>query len=291
MNLRKRVGKVLGMSFLLVSLATVQAKDAQVVSRWVASPPKLDGLSDDWPSEMMNFEKSVSVDYAFRNDGQNLYILFVFKDPKFLSSIEATGLSIYANTLNKKNKDVGLRFLKKVVTPDELIATMEAKGTPLSEERKEEIRKNKQYVLFEADVINKKEEIVSPAAATEDVEPPAFRSMRQGKFVVYEFRIPLAAKNLHPAGIGAQPGQTLKIGFEWGGMTKEMREAMAARLGAEGTRAGAMDSGWGETGRGEEEGMPAGGSSPSLARMRMGPKKYSFWVDVKLAQPTQFPRP
>ncbi len=284
MKAKKRWGIILGMGLLVVNLVSVKAKDVQISSQWAASPPKLDGLSEDWLAEKMNIEKSVSVDYAFCNDSQNLYILLIFKDPKFLSSIDATGLTIYANTMVKKNKDFGVRFLKKVVTPDELIAMMEAKGTTLAEERKQEIRRNKQFVLYEADVINKKGEVVAAADAPEDVEPPAFRSMRQGKFVVYEFRIPMVARNLHPAGVGAKPGQTLKVGFEWGGMTKEMREAMAAQLGAEGVRARAMDSGWGETGREEVEGTAMGDSSPSLARMRKGPKKYSFWVDVKLAK-------
>lgn len=285
MEIQRIARKALWFSWLIILglLAVAQAKEAQVTSQWATSPPKLDGLNEDWMEEAMSLEKSVNVDYAFRNDGQNLYVLFVFKDPKFLSSIDATGITIYANANMKKSKDTGVRFLRKVMTADELIATMEAKGAPLSEERKEEIRKNKQYIQYQADVINKKGETVAAENASPDIEPPTFRSMKQGKFVVYEFRIPLASRDLHPAGIGVQPGQALKVGFEWGGMTKEMRKAMAARLGSEGTTARAMDSGWGETGI-QEEGAPAGGSSPSLARMRMGPKKYSFWVDVKLAQ-------
>lgn len=85
----------------------------------------------------MNFEKSVSVDYAFCNDGRNLCVLFMFKDPKFLSSIDATGITIYANTSGKKDKDSGIRFLKKVLTAEELIAWMESQGSTLPEEKKE----------------------------------------------------------------------------------------------------------------------------------------------------------
>jgi len=275
---------VLGLSLLSLVMGSAQAKETQATSRWAMFPPKLDGLNDDWQGETTNFEKSVSVEYAFRNDDRNLYILFMFKELKFLSSIDATGITIYTSTSGKKNKDLGVRFLKKVVTADELIARMESRGTTLPEEKKQEIDKDRKYTLFEADVINKKGEIVSVADASPEVERPAFRLMRQGRLVIYEFRVPLAARTLHLGGIGATPGQVVKVGFEWGGMTREMREAMAAQLGAEGARARAMDSGWGETGirEGESEGM--GGSSPSLTRMRGGPKKYSFWVDVKLAR-------
>jgi hypothetical protein len=115
-------------------------------------------------------------------------------------------------------------------------------------------------------------------------------AVKQDKLTIYEFRVPLAAREIHPAGIASEPGKNIKVGFEWGGMTAEMRKAMASGIGAEGARAGAMDSGFADTGEdtgkaiNEDEGMSAGGSGSSLARMRMGPKKYSFWVDVKLAQ-------
>jgi hypothetical protein len=36
-----------------------------------------------------------------------------------------------------------------------------------------------------------------------------------------------------PWGIGAEPDQNVNIGFEWGGMTDEMRKAMNARARAE----------------------------------------------------------
>jgi len=44
----------------------------------------------------------------------------------------------------------------------------------------------------------------------------------------------------------------------------------------------------GEDARGERAEDESAGSSPSLARSAQGPKQYSFWVDLKLAQaPTQ----
>ncbi|MEW5902347.1 MAG: hypothetical protein AB1715_12855, partial [Acidobacteriota bacterium] len=139
------------------------------------------------------------------------------------------------------------------------------------------------YISFESNAVNKKGEVI-PAPQTSDVEPPVFRVMAKEKTVIYEFRVPLAGRDAHPAGIGAQPGSTIKVGFEWGGMTKEMREAMLAKLGAEGTAAMATDVSMEESigGGREDEGMRSGSS---LDRMRRsGPKKYDFWIDVKLAQ-------
>src|SRR4030042_6248766 len=84
-----------------------------IQSTWTASPPQIDGQIEDWAGDAVTSEKSIGVDYAFRNDGRNLYVLFIFKDPKFLSSIDMTGITLYASTLGKKDKDWGVKFLKK----------------------------------------------------------------------------------------------------------------------------------------------------------------------------------
>jgi hypothetical protein len=260
------------------------AKETLVESRWAATPPKVDGLNKEWVEDALSFEKSAAVDYAFKNDGRDLYVLFVFKDPKYLSSIEATGITLYFSTEGKKQKDYGVRFIRKTVSPDELIATLEKQGTTLTEQKKHELKATPKYGLFEAEAVDKKGEVIPPAGATPEADPPAFRMMKQDKLLVYEFRVPLAAREIHPAGIGSEPGKTIKVGFEWGGMTEEMRKAMVSRMDAEGTRAGESDVSMGETVKGgdENEGMRDSGSS--LAQMRRGPKKHSFWVDVKLAQ-------
>ncbi len=277
-------------AFLLLVSSIAFSSDEPVASKWTAAPPKLDGLNDDWVDDALSFEKSVSVDYAFRNDGRNLYILFLFKDPKFLSTVDLSGITVYPSPADKKQKDQGVRFLRKNVKADELIAIMEKKGTSLTEERKQEIRKSPMYILYEAEAVNKKGEVVPASGTPVDVDPPTFRLQRQGKILAYEFRIPLASRELHPAGAASAPGESLRVGFEWGGMTEEMKKAMASGIGADGVRAGATDTSMDTTLRGGDEnegksrGMSMAESSPELARMRQGPKKYAFWVDVRLAQ-------
>lgn len=275
---------LIGISVVLLFSLDASAKDVVVESKWTASPLKVTGTSQDWVNDPKSLEKSVKVDYAFKNDGRDLYVLFVFNDPKYLSSIDATGITLYFSTEGKKQKDYGVRFIKKVITADELIATLEKQGRTLTEQKKQELKATPKYVLFEADAVDKKGEVIPPSGAAANIDPPAFRTMKQGDSVVYELRVPLASRETHPAGIGAEPGQTIKVGFEWGGMTPEMRQAMASRMGAEGSRAGATDTSIGQGVRGgnENEGMRDTGSS--LAQMRRGPKKHSFWVDVKLAQ-------
>ncbi|MGQ9471307.1 MAG: hypothetical protein ACUVR0_06410 [Candidatus Aminicenantales bacterium] len=243
----------------------------------------LDGNQQDWTDASLTNYKNADVDYAFRHDGQNLYILFIFNEPKFLSTIEATGMTIYFSPAGKKNKDFGLKFIRKNVSGEELIALMEKQGTPPTEEQKAQLLAKPQarYLFYETDIVSKKGEAIAPHDQQE-VQPPAFRAGRSGKRVVYEFRVPLASPSTYSAGIGYQPGQALRVGFEWGGMTPEMRKAMMARMAAEGTTARASDSSFEQTIRGGEEGegmMMGGGPSP---RLGSNPKKYSFWVDLKL---------
>jgi len=257
----------------LFSSITLPAENI-VQSTWTASPLQIDGQSVDWIGDAVTSEKGVGVDYAFRNDGRDLYVLFIFKNPKFLTSIDMTGMTVYASTSAKKDKDWGVRFLKKTVTGEQLIEYMEKMGQPLTEERKQEIKDKPQLVLFTATAVNKKGEEIFPAGPVQDIDLPGFRVGRGENSVVYEFRIPLVSRDVHPAGIGTEPGKDIKVGFEWGGLTKEMKEAMRGR--ARGTETGA------DANRDEQTTGSYMGPPPSVGPA--GPKKYSFWVDVKLAQ-------
>jgi hypothetical protein len=58
---------------LLVLALTIVgiAKDKSVNSNWTAAPLNIDGSQNDWTDDILNTEKKVGVDYAFRNDGEN----------------------------------------------------------------------------------------------------------------------------------------------------------------------------------------------------------------------------
>ena len=258
---------------LLVLLGALPLAAEDIVqSTWTKTPLQVDGQTGEWTGEAVTSQKSAGVDCAFRNDGRDLYVLLIFKDPKFLSSIDMTGLTIYASSTGKKDKDWGVRFLRKAVSGEQLIEYMQKMGQPLPEARQAEIKDKQQLVLFTATAINKKGEEVFPSGPVADIDLPGFRTGRQDNSVIYELRIPLASREVHPTGLGAEPGKDVKIGFEWGGLTKEMREAMRGQ--ARGTATGA-DANRDEQTTGSYMGAPPSGPS--------GPKKYSFWVDVKLA--------
>lgn len=265
---------VIQIGLLSLFLSLPLPAEQVVPSGWAATPLQVDGQVEDWTGAALSTEKGIGVDYAFRNDGRDLYVLLIFKNPKSLSSIDMTGLTLYANTSGKKDKDWGVRFIKRTVGGAQLIEYMEKMGQPLAEERKAEIQDKPQLILFTATAVNKKGEEIFPSNPVQDVNLPGFRIGRQEDAVLYEFRVPLISRDVHPTGIGTDPGKSIKIGFEWGGMTKEMREAMRGQ--PRGTATGA------DANRDEQTTGTYLGTHPSTGPS--GPKKHSFWVDVKLAQ-------
>jgi len=75
----------------------------------------------------------------------------------------------------------------------------------------------------------------------------------------------------------------MKIGFEWGGLTDEIRESYMKGK----TSGGSGSIGISEGGRGGGGATSVGfsGASPrDLTALRKLTKKYSFWVDVRLAK-------
>jgi len=279
--MKRRTLVLLTAGLLLTALAGQGfAKEKTVESKWTGAAMVIDGLDAEWQGEALNTDDDGMADYALRNDGAHLYLLFVIKDPKFLSSINATGLTVYLSPEGKKSKDHGLRFIRRPVPAEQLIASMEKSGELLTEEKKAEMRAKKFYLVFQCEVIDKNPDKKASGAEGVPAGPPIYRAMTKDKLLVYECRIPLGGAP-QAGGVGIGPGKSLRIGFEWGGMTDEMRKArMAQRAAAESqASAAATDMESRLTGDLESIDMESGGPS-GYSR---SPKKYSFWADVKLA--------
>lgn len=255
------------------------AKDMVVASQWSATPVRIDGLEQDWQDATFLTDEGSKAQYAVKNDGSNLYILFVFKDQMSATTIEYTGMKVYFGAEGKKSKDLGILFAKKPMSADNVIAEMEKRGETLTEERKVELRKQKTYMVFVEEVINAKK-VPAPSDPAVQTLPPVYRAANNQRVAVYEFRIPLSRVN-QPGGIGTEPGKSIILGFEWGGMTTEiMRNVMADRAAS---GAVARQGASGMTVRdssGESEG--GGGDFQSFSRDPRY-KKHAFWIDLKLA--------
>ncbi len=263
---------------LCVLSAVGVSADTTIESLWTAQPVKIDGITQDWNDATPIVEQKTGVEYGLKNDGQNLYIIMVFRNPVTLSTLEQTGIKIYFTAGKKKSKNLGVEFLKKQLTADELIASFEEQGQTLTEEKKAEIRKQKTYAIYTAEPINKKN-VASPTDPAVQTDTPTFRSAVVNRISVFEFRIPLSRTN-QPGGMGIEPGQEVHLGFEWGGLTKELIADIMANQADMGVRAsdrgGSSESGWRDSGGG------GGARSTSFRRDPRYAKK-EFWITAQTA--------
>ncbi len=281
--MKNRVSTILVFGLFLAAAATGSlagaAADKAVTGVWAAAPVSIDGSDTDWQGVPLVTDEKSGAEFAVRNDGRNLYLLFVFRTRKALTSLEQTGMRVFFNTAGQKKKDLGIHFRRQMLSADELIVDLEKKGEVLTDARRAELKQKPAYQVFVADVINDKKlpAPVDPAAAT---EPPFFRAGGDRQKTVYEFRVSLSRVN-QPGGIGVEPGAAVKLGFEWGGMSKEMRAAMMSRRSAASTRAGSNDTSMEGALGGGSENADLGSAGPS--GFERSPAKHAFWVDVTLA--------
>jgi hypothetical protein len=248
----------------------LRAEEVVIQSVWTDKAPKIDGSADDWADVTPTSWEKGRVNCAFRNSGDSLYVLFVISDPKFRSTIEGTGITLYFNA-EGKNKDYAIHFRKKRISAEEAIALQE-KQKPLTEEQKTQIRAQSVYNLFHSEVINKKAGSPAPELGFSG-KPALFRYAPQQKSLVYEFIVPLPRAEEWAAGAGAEAGQAIMVGFEWGGMTEEMRKMAARQLGA-------------SSGIANEE---IDGRERDIVPDHLSgrvPKKYIYWGQLKLASGT-----
>ncbi len=266
---------------LLLMILTISlsgfSKEKEIKSFWAASSVKIDGFKDDWAEVAFAGEKKVKIDYAFKNDAENLYVLYIFKDPKYLSSISVTGITLWFNLEGKKKKNYGIKFIQKQISADALISRTEKERGPLPEDKKKEIRINPLYLINDTEIVNKKGKSRSQPSESSEIKPAVFRVMKQQKLLVCECAMPLKRMMEQTSEVEIEPGKRVKVGFEWGGMTEEMRAEVKRRSAAlEHTRSSSNDPTDNTAGAGAGSSVPLG--------LLSGPKKYSFWVDVQLAK-------
>jgi hypothetical protein len=268
---------------VLTAVFPVFAKDKTVQSTWAASPLTIDGLVDDWEADPLNEEKKVKAVYGFRNDSQTLYVLFKFNDRKYLSSIEITGMTLWVDIEGKKDKKVGIRFTKKKISADEYISMLEKQKGTLSDEQKKNVRASAFYFISQPEIVDKKGNPLENEKASEAVKGAAFNISASQEAVTYEFRLPL--KSFAEAFLESETkaDQAIGVGFEWGGLTDEMRKEFMK--GSPGETSGAMGVSEGGRGGGGVQGVGFDGASPQgLSALRKMTKKYSFWTAVRLAK-------
>ncbi len=267
---------------ILAGLApTAFPKDKAAQSVWTSVPVTVDASCQEWGGGPLLAEEAAGAEVAFRNDGQYLFLLLIIKDKAYLSTLDSTGITIFFDNTGKKSKNRGIRFFKVRATAEELILVFEKRGQALTEEQKSEIRSRQQYALYECEYLEGKKTTLVEPRADSPLLFPTFKSQAEAEKTVFEFRLPLS-REIQAWGIGATSGAVLKIGLEWGGLTGEMKAQRLARTVAASERAAQSDvQSESHDSSGRRDSGGAGASSMGMGRGT--PKKYSFWLDVKLA--------
>jgi hypothetical protein len=187
-------------------------------------------------------------------------------------------MTIFHGPSRGKKPGSGVLFLAKDVPAEDIIRWRESQGALLTDGEKAEIRKSARQPLFLAFAVGAKGSMYGPLVRRQtDTDPPDFVVFRGAGEATYEFRIPLASPESVPGGIGAEPGQTIRISFDWGGTVRGSLSTKASR------EAPSSESGY-TSGTGRTWGQEFLDAFDSMSRPSIGTGKYSFAMDVKLAE-------
>ncbi len=236
----------------------------------------IDGRSADWPSPNLVRDAKSGAAFAFLNDGRDLYILMIVDRPETRASLESSGLSVLARVGRSKSAR-GVLFLKRPVPAETYIRWHESQGVDLTAEEKAKLRDLPEHDLLLTFAIGPTGSTFGPLRRLRDSEPPGFGALEQDGRASYELRIPLASPDLVPGGLGARPGDLLRVTFEWGGAARKIRGAKAIR---ETPPAEKSDL----SGSGETWAQEFLNAFDSLSRPSLGTKRFKVAIEVGLAE-------
>lgn len=246
-------------------------------SLWASSPIVIDGQENDWPPGGRSTDGKTGAEFAFLNDGRNLYGLVILKDPETGDSLIAGGMMVLGRVERTKKPRRGVRFFPMDLPSDGFIAWQESQGAVLSAPEKDEIRKTALHKIFLAFVVDEKGRTYGPIRPRPGADVPDFCVAAGKKGTVCEFRIPLASPQAVPGGFAAGPGETVRISFDWGGTSKKELSVKA------GNQSQSSASGY-VSGTGRTWGQEFQDMFDPMSRQSSGGKRYAFTVDVRLAE-------
>jgi hypothetical protein len=275
-----RFAKMTVLSALLAGLlagAALAASVPAVRSGQLATPVRLDGRTGDWTGVPRVFDAKTGTEFAFQNDDRYLFILVVIKKPEPLRSVEATGMAILGRSGGSRKQAKGALFLTRAISADGFIAWRESQGAILTDTDKAEIRKVPRHPISVTFAIDAKGSSYGPLRKQTDVFPPEASLEPVESEGAYEFRVPLASSDIVPGGIGGRAGAGLRVWFEWGGTARNSLSTEAVGRASSTSRGGYL------SGTGRTWGQEYLDTYDPMSRPNLDTKKFSFAVDVTLA--------
>ncbi len=262
------------LSLIVASLTLLGGcKTQEISSHWSAHPMQVDGQMTDWTGIPAHYLEDSGVQLGLCNDNQDLYVLFRFNNQVWARAIRMGGVTIWLDNSGRKERNFGIRYTGGPSPSEMQQAGMGNRGgfwENLTPEQKKRFLQREARMANRISVINKEGNVETTIPANGSSGLAAGFGVLQGVYT-YEFRIPLQKGDISHYGIGTQPGQTISLGLEWGGMGREDRQRMREEMGGRppGGGKGVM-GGWG--GHGDRP-----GSQP--------PGKQEIWVKTVLSLP------
>jgi hypothetical protein len=255
----------------------------EVQTYWSTEAVKIDGEMTEWPSGSTVYFEDSGVQLGLRNDSQNLYILFRFSNQAWAQSIRMGGVTMWLDNSGKKKKDFGIRYAGGPLLPDMQRSETTDRGgfrESLTPEQQERFLEMQKATADQITLIDKKNNQEKSVRADGSEGPAVCFASPQGTYT-YEFSIPLNKGDVFGCGIGAEPGQIICLGLEWGGMGEGDRKGMGG--GGPGGLGGAPPGGMGA---GPPGGMGGGrGGGPPGGSDRQQSEEQELWVKTRLASP------
>lgn len=215
------------LTFVGLILST-SCKTQKVQTHWSAEPVKVDGEMTEWTSGSTVYFEDSGVQLGLCNDSQNPYILFRFSTQAWARSIRMGGLTLWLDNSGKKKKDFGIRYTGGPSLSDLQKMRLSNEGgfqETLTPEQQQRLAEMEKTTVDQITVIDKKSNQELTLRADGSGGPAACFASPQGTYT-YEFSIPLQKSDVSHYGIGAQSGQAICLGLEWGGINGRDRKRM-----------------------------------------------------------------
>jgi hypothetical protein len=248
-------------------LGGCRTQEAQ--THWSAAPVKIDGEMTGWEGMPTNYFEDLGAQLGLCNDSENLYILFRFSNDPWARAIRLGGVTLWLDNSGKKKKDFGIRYTGGLSLSELQKMRPSDKGgfrESLTPEQQQHLAEMEKTVSDQITIIDKKSSQEKTIRADGSGGTAVCFGSPQGTYT-YEFSIPLKKGDVFDYGIGAEPGQVICLGLEWGGMGKQYRQEIMERMGG---------------------GPPGGmGGGPRGGGRMQPPEEQELWVKTQLASPSE----
>jgi len=270
--LRCRLCAAIGLAVSLPVFSQVPA-----VRSGAAAAIEIDGQTGDWSGSSFILDAKSGAEFAVQNNGQDLYILLVLRKPETRVSLKSTGITVLARAPGAKTSR-GVLFLERAVPAETYIRWKENQGELMIEEEKAKLRETARHDLCFAFAVGAGGSTYGPLRRLIDSEPPVGAVSEGAAETVCELRIPLQPPDRVPGGLGASPGETIRVSFEWGGASRKFLSPKTT------VEPSALEQMGDVSGSGVTWAQEFLDAFDSMSRPTRGTKKFSFAVDLRLSE-------